>query len=269
MYLGPMGPFVGKLGPAVGYLWKGRAVARAYVRHINYPDTELQRQERDWFVGMVRFAAEARQALLLGLRLRAAEEQMTEGNLFVKRNKQWFRREQGRVVVDYSRLALSCGPAAGVELTAATVGDGNVLTVSYQTLPGMRGAKASDDVRVYVYNASLGRGFMAAAARRGDRTLSVALPDGWVAEALHVYAFVLDSQGRPSPTAYVKAATADSLSAGVEWNVMLGNQRNTATSLTSESISTERGLSVLPSLQRMNSCPGSGTAVATAVDRCG
>lgn len=269
MYLGPMGPFVGKLGPAVGYLWKGRAVARAYVRHINYPDTELQRQERDWFVGMVRFAAEARHALLLGLRQRAAEEQMTEGNLFVKRNKQWFRREQGRVEVDYSRLALSCGPAAGVGLTSATVGDAGVLTVGFQTLPGMRGAKASDTVRVYVYNAALGRGLLAAAVRRGDRSLAVALPDGWVTEAMHVYAFALDSQGRPSPTAYVKAAPADSLPTEVGENVMLGNQRNTATSRTSESISMERGLSVLPSFQCKNSCPGSGTAVATAVDRCG
>ncbi len=89
---GILGPFRGKVGTVVGYLWKGRHVVRAYRREINYPDTERQQAEREWFVGMVRFAATARQALLLGLREMAAREQMTEGNVFVRMNKGCFGR---------------------------------------------------------------------------------------------------------------------------------------------------------------------------------
>ncbi|MDY6372526.1 MAG: DUF6266 family protein, partial [Bacteroidales bacterium] len=67
-------------------------VVRAYRREINYPNTEMQQAEREWFVGMVRFAATARQALLLGLRERAEQWQMTEGNVFVRMNKGCFGR---------------------------------------------------------------------------------------------------------------------------------------------------------------------------------
>jgi len=94
---GILGPFRGKVGTVVGYLWRGRHVVRGYRREINYPNTENQQAERDWFVSMVRFAATARQALLLGLRERAACDQMTEGNAFVKMNKHCFGRTHAPV----------------------------------------------------------------------------------------------------------------------------------------------------------------------------
>ena len=94
---GILGPFRGKVGTVVGYLWRGSHVVRGYRREINYPNTENQQAERDWFVSMVRFAATARQALLLGLRERAARDQMTEGNAFVKMNKHCFGRTHAPV----------------------------------------------------------------------------------------------------------------------------------------------------------------------------
>ena len=94
---GILGPFRGKVGTVVGYLWRGRHVVRGYRKEINYPNTENQQAERDWFVSMVRFAATARQALLLGLRERAARDQMTEGNAFVKMNKHCFGRTHAPV----------------------------------------------------------------------------------------------------------------------------------------------------------------------------
>ncbi len=95
---GILGPFRGKVGTVVGYLWRGKHVVRAYRKEINYPNTERQQAEREWFVGMVRFAATARQALLLGLREKAARDVMTEGNVFVRMNKGCFGREAARRV---------------------------------------------------------------------------------------------------------------------------------------------------------------------------
>ncbi len=94
---GILGPFRGKVGTVVGYTWRGMACVRAYRKEINYPNTEQQQAEREWFVSMVRFAARARQALLLGLRERAARDQMTEGNAFVKMNKHCFGRTHAPV----------------------------------------------------------------------------------------------------------------------------------------------------------------------------
>ena len=95
---GILGPFRGKVGTVVGYLWRGKHVVRAYRKEINYPNTEMQQAEREWFVGMVRFAATARQALLLGLREKAARDVMTEGNVFVRMNKGCFGRGAARRV---------------------------------------------------------------------------------------------------------------------------------------------------------------------------
>jgi len=103
LHQGILGAFSGKVGTVVGYLWRGRQVVRAYRKEINYPNTESQRLEREWFVSMVRFAATARQALLLGLRERAARDQMTEGNAFVKMNKHCFGRTHA--------LVAACGGA--------------------------------------------------------------------------------------------------------------------------------------------------------------
>jgi len=97
LHQGILGAFSGKVGTVVGYLWRGRQVVRAYRKEINYPNTESQQAEREWFVAMVRFAATARQALLLGLRERAARDQMTEGNAFVKMNKHCFGRTHAPV----------------------------------------------------------------------------------------------------------------------------------------------------------------------------
>ena len=117
---GILGPFRGKVGSVVGYLWRGKHVVRAYRKEINYPNTEMQQAEREWFVGMVRFAATARQALLLGLRERAARDVMTEGNAFVKMNKGCFGRDaacrvRSASAEDMSRSAadmVACGLTA-------------------------------------------------------------------------------------------------------------------------------------------------------------
>ena len=116
LHQGILGAFSGKVGTVVGYLWRGRQVVRAYRKEINYPNTESQQAEREWFVSMVRFAATARQALLLGLRERAARDQMTEGNLFVKMNKGCFGRGVARRVLTQAPLRpAATSPCEGEE----------------------------------------------------------------------------------------------------------------------------------------------------------
>ena len=211
---GILGPFRGKVGTVVGYLWRGRQVVRAYRREINYPNTERQQAERDWFVGMVRFAATARQALLLGLRERAVQWQMTEGNAFVKMNKGWFcltpapspNGEGSGIHVDYERIALSCGPVAPVAGGAWDVDEQQVLTCRWERRTPLPRCKSNDNVHVYIYNSRTREGLLAAPARRGGGVLSVALPDGWATVDLHCYLFATDVDGRASASVYALRA---------------------------------------------------------------
>ncbi|MBP3762995.1 MAG: hypothetical protein J6I49_03830 [Bacteroidales bacterium] len=199
---GILGPFTGKVGTVVGYLWKGRAVVRAYSRRVRYPNTEGQQAERNWFVRMVRFAAEARPALLLGLRDAAARGQMTEGNLFVKRNKGCFALDGS---VDYSRLLFSEGPTAPVRFEGCEVDAGQVLRVRY----GRGGGRGGDAVYVYAYCPQSGQGLLSAAARRDDGTLAMLLPDEWRGCRLEVYGFAVDAAGRASRSVWLQADPAE------------------------------------------------------------
>ena len=125
IHQGILGAFTGKVGTVVGYVWRGRQVVRAYRKEINYPDTESQRLEREWFVAMVRFAATARPALLLGLRERAARDQMTEGNAFVKMNKRCFGRTHAPVA--------ACGGATPSNL------EGELKSLQSNSSPSLEG----------------------------------------------------------------------------------------------------------------------------------
>ena len=230
---GILGPFRGKVGTVVGYLWRGKHVVRAYRREINYPNTERQQAERDWFVSMVRFAATARQALLLGMREKAAQWQMTEGNAFVKMNKHHFGRDaacrvrnapasipgrgaiadiSGRsaiadaarcVPTEYERIRIAEGSAAPVRFCGARVDEVGVLKVDFEKNSGMSRAKASDRVYVYVYNIDTREGLLSAAAQRRQGSLQLQLPDGWNHHNIKLWGFVVDSEGRASHSAFI------------------------------------------------------------------
>ncbi len=227
---GILGPFRGKVGSLVGFVWRGRYVVRAYRKEINYPDTAGQRAEREWFVSMVRFAATARQALLLGLRERAAREQMTEGNAFVKMNKNAFKRNQPEKIdsidssidsiksmksinsinsIDYPSIRLSEGSAAPVRFSAASVDERGVLRVAFEKNGGMSRAKGSDRVYLYLYNVETREGLLPRPAERRQGCLAVQLPDNWSERNIKLWGFVVDMEGRASMSTYIK--TSDSI----------------------------------------------------------
>ena len=231
---GILGPFRGKVGTVVGYLWRGKHVVRAYRKEINYPNTEQQQAEREWFVGMVRFAATARQALLLGLRERAARDVMTEGNVFVRMNKSCFGRDAAcrvrsaaavdmpraavdmascgstadaarrvRTGVDYERIRIAEGAAAPVRFTSASVDEDNVLRIDFEKNSGMTRAKASDKVYVYVYNAGTREGLLSHPAERRRGHLEMQLPEGWNEWNVRMWGFVVNGERRASGSAYI------------------------------------------------------------------
>ena len=205
---GILGPFRGKVGTVVGYLWRGQAVVRAYVREINYPNTAAQQAERDWFVSMVRFASAVRPALQKGFRRAAAEARMYETNWFVKSNKRHFRtQEDGSVAVDYQRLALSSGSVAPVASESARVDADGVLEVCFDGQRQLRRSKATDEVTLVAYNARERKAVIASTVERRMGRVAVRLPDGWQRDELHCYLFAVDAQGEASASCHVATQT--------------------------------------------------------------
>jgi hypothetical protein len=200
---GITGPFIGRVGPVVGYMWKGIHCVRSYVEHIRYPNTESQQQERSWFVSMVRFAAAARPALKLGLRRHAKEGNMTESNYFVMMNKQHFTRGAEGVTVDYSRLNISFGSAADVYFHEARFEEGETVAVDFEKNRLQLRASGEDNVYLYVYAPGLGQGCLSAPTPRRQKTVRLKLPSWWAGQEVHLYGFVVDREGRPSNTTYI------------------------------------------------------------------
>ena len=200
---GITGPVIGKVGPAVGYLWKGRPCLRAYRDHINFPNTEEQLRQRSWFLGMVRFAAQATPVLRLGLHRQANEAKMTEGNMFVLLNKRHFRLVDGVLDIDYAHLLLTAGSAADVYFHEPQFKEDEVVEVDFEKNALSLRASGDDSVYLYVYAPRLGRGFLSAPVARRSKTLIVKLPENWSGEEVHLYGFVVDRDGRPSNSTYI------------------------------------------------------------------
>lgn len=207
---GFLGGFVGSLGPAVGYLWKGRWCLRARARQVNNPRTEAQQEHRTLFKEEVRLAGRMRWAVNIGLKALSDEQKMTPQNLFVSINQEAFSpRPAGRTAagavglgVDYARLRISEGPVAPVAVREWHVDEDNVLEVSFEKNPLHLSCSAYDNVYVWVWCPATGRGYLANAVYRRMRRMSVLLPEEMAGQELHVYAFVQDERGRCSATAY-------------------------------------------------------------------
>ena len=206
---GILGPFTGRVGTVVGYRWKNTHCMRAYVEHIRYPNTESQQRERDWFVSMVRFAAQARPALKLGMKHHAKEAGMTEGNFFVMLNKQHFSHTDGQVEVDYSKLHLSFGPAADVYFHEARFEEDQTVVVDFEKNRLQLRASSEDSVYLYAYAPGLGQGLLSAPVARRSKSVRFRLPEWWSGREVHLYGFVVDKDGRPSNSTYIGVGRVD------------------------------------------------------------
>jgi hypothetical protein len=200
---GFLGGFNGRLGPVVGYRWKGVWCVRAQSDFVRNPRTAAQQAHRALFKAEVQLAGRMRWALNTGLKLPADEMNMTPMNLFVKANQQAFSEVEGRLAVDYPSLRISGGTVAPVALTEASVDEDNVLNIRFEKNPLRRTCGVHDNVYFWIYSEELEMGYLANPVYRRVQQAHVALPDMFRGYALHIYAFAQDDAGRCSETAYI------------------------------------------------------------------
>jgi hypothetical protein len=199
---GILGGFNGKVGPVIGYVWRGRWCMRARPRKVHNPRTEAQQAHRMQFRDMVQTASQLTAALRYGMRQASLEQGLTEGNLFVRMNKDCFSAEG----VDYTRLLLSSGPLAPVAFAPATVDERGVMRVEFEKNPLRLRASSEDKVYVAAYCPELGQLVMAAPALRRSKRVVMALPDEWAGREFHLWGFVQDYQLRASECQYIPLA---------------------------------------------------------------
>ncbi|MBR1765494.1 MAG: hypothetical protein IJ745_00465 [Bacteroidales bacterium] len=196
---GIIGGFRGTIGPVIGYQWRGRWCLRARPQRVSNPRTEAQQEHRRLFREMVQTASRLNGALRHGLRQASLEMGMTEGNLFVKMNKDCFR-PQG---IDYEALELSAGPVAPVAFGPARIDAQGVMHVEFEKNPLRLASSATDEVHVVLYCPAQQRLLQAAPVHRKSKRLSISLPDEWLGMEIHAYGFVTDHRQWASATTYI------------------------------------------------------------------
>ena len=199
---GYLGGFSGKLGPAVGYRWKGLWCVRSQSRKVYNPRTAAQQEHRALFREEVRLAGKMRWAVNIGFKVLSDELDMTAQNLFVKANQKAFSSVEGRFTVAYEDLAVSDGPVAPVEVTEWSVDADNVLEVRFDKNPLHLSCSGFDNVYVWVWCPEAAVGYLANPVYRRAKRMSTLLPELMEGKEIHLYAFVQDERGHCSPTAY-------------------------------------------------------------------
>ena len=225
---GFMGGFHGRLGPAVGYMWRGQWCVRAYNPAPRNPRTPEQVAHREMFKREVQLASHMSWAINLSFKEVSYNMGMTPYNLFVHLNQHAFslvERDQsganqhafslvgrdqsganqpnevvdGIFTVDYRKLILSTGPLQEAVYEAPEWTSDNVLTVKLGRSSGDR----HDYVRLYVYCPDLETGILTAPVYRKAKQISAMLPDRFAGREVHVYGLVYNDEGVWAETTYV------------------------------------------------------------------
>lgn len=110
---GILGPQYGKIGPVVGYTWKGKPCFRAYTNRVKQPNTVNQQIARAIFKTFQMLSCKFQPAINLGFMMKSISDQVTTRNVFTKVNNELnvvSAAAPDSVSIDYTSIVVSQGP---------------------------------------------------------------------------------------------------------------------------------------------------------------
>ena len=196
------GPFVGRVGNAVGYMWRGQWCVRSLPREFHDAKTEKQLEQRSLFKASVAFAGRLKDILRMGFEQPALKVHKTVCNYFLMVNKGRFVMDGETLAVDYENLKLSEGPVAPVAFRLENE-EFSTLSFSFEKNPEHRNCNGNDRVYVAAVNAVRQEAVLSLPVYRRMGSVTLELPTHWEGEEVHLYGFVQDNAGRCSETVYI------------------------------------------------------------------
>ena len=198
------GPFVGRVGNAVGYMWRGQWCVRALPREFHDAKTERQLEQRELFKASVAFAGRLKDILRIGFEQPALKVHKTVCNYFLMVNKGRFVMDGETLAADYEHLRLSEGPVAPVAFTSVECGMmSGELVIAFDKNPEHRNCNGNDRVYVAAINASRCEAVLSLPVYRRMGSITLTLPSYWENDEVHLYGFVQDNAGRCSESIYI------------------------------------------------------------------
>ena len=192
--------FIGTVGTAVGYEWRGKWCMRSRPGQVRNPRSEPQQNTRRRLTLSSKLASEMIVALRIGMREESLALHITECNLFLRLNNEHLGIENGELVVDYGRLAVSSGPVAPVGFSQPAMGLERVITVMFDKNPTDEVVDYHDEVFLFAYCPETHSSLLAVPSYRYIGFAHIALPEEWSGMQAYLYGFVRDHTGRCSPS---------------------------------------------------------------------
>ena len=197
------GGFRGKVGPVVGYMWRGQWCTRAMPRFYHDAQTEAQMEHRSLFKATVAYAGRVKGVLRTGFHTPALAAHKTECNYFLMMNRGCFALDGEDLVVDYENLRVSEGPVAPVGFGSIELQDDTTIVIPFEKNPEHRRAYGDDKVYVAVFCG--GEALLSLPVYRRTQSITMTLPAAWAGREVHLYGFVQDNAGRTADSIYLGA----------------------------------------------------------------
>ena len=194
---GYLGPQIGKLGPAVGFLWKGRNIYRSHNPFVRNPKTPAQVEARAKFKLLAQTARLLSPAINLGYAYKADAERNTTRALFTRENYHLLSYDQGQPDIDMTLLSLADGPLTPVAFGTPSLSDLTLTVPIANSYSGIGCALDSDRVHLLVANRTKDMAILVSAART-DTQLQASLPDTFSGTQVELYGFVTTSVTEPT-----------------------------------------------------------------------
>ncbi|HSZ32837.1 MAG TPA: DUF6266 family protein, partial [Puia sp.] len=145
------GAVIGKVGPAVGYMWKNKNVIRSKASKSKKPLSPLQKQQHAKFSLMNNFLIPAKS--LLNITYAHLVVNMTGFNKAFSYNvKNAITGYYPNLKIDYSRVLLGRGDLTNVPAAIATPSSEGTLRFNWTDNSGEGSAKSADQVFVAIYS---------------------------------------------------------------------------------------------------------------------
>lgn len=177
-----MGIQIGKLGPAVGVMWKGRNVYRSYNPFVKNPRTAEQIKQRSKFALLSNLARVFSPASNFGFAYKANSERIAQRNVFMKMNKDSLTYNEPVFNINWDQIDCADGPVTPATFGTPTFANGKITIPVTNTMEGVGLALDSDKVCVLaVVNGGIVSLF-AEVGRAGASQLEIDVPAAYLAE---------------------------------------------------------------------------------------
>lgn len=214
---GYMGIQVGKLGPAVGKIFRGKQVYAAYNSIVNNPKTKRQLGVRKVFTAYVEMAKALYLTLLVGMKEAIKGTSRDVRNAFFHEN---YKRNVvtltsgGELSVNYGDMIVSKGGLALVEFGNPDFDTAAQVTATFTTPEPAAGDgiiyDEDDLVYLCVYQPDTKKSALSEGVKRSSEHITCEVPAAWSGLRVHVYGFVVGKddpdymyQNMPSDSAYL------------------------------------------------------------------